>query len=76
MTDKNKLNLQNKLTKTGFVFSRQCLTVCVSGVWAGVENVREQKKLEGRKMPENAAESHTSTARFVGTLLTLRLYML
>ena len=41
------------------------LTVCVSGVWAGEENVREQKKLEARKLLENGDESHTSTARFV-----------
>jgi len=31
-------------------------------VWAGWENVREQEKLDTRKMPENAAESHTSGA--------------
>jgi hypothetical protein len=35
-------------------------------VWAGVDSVWEQKKLEARKMLENAAESHTSGARFVG----------
>jgi hypothetical protein len=40
-------------------------------VWAGVDSAWEQKKLEARKMPENAAESHTSGARFVGTLLIL-----
>jgi hypothetical protein len=34
-------------------------------VWAGVDNVWEQEKLEARKMLENAAESHTSGARFV-----------
>jgi hypothetical protein len=34
-------------------------------VWVGWENVREQKKLEARKLLENHAESHTSTARFV-----------
>ena len=44
------------------------LTVCVTCVWAGVDSVREQGKLEARKMLENAAESHTSGARFVGTL--------
>ena len=43
-----------------------CSTVSVSGVWVGVENIREQEKLEARKMLENTAESHTSTARFVG----------
>jgi len=41
-------------------------TVCVTCVWAGVDSVWEQKKLEARKMLENAAESHTSGARFVG----------
>jgi len=35
-------------------------------VWAGVDSVWEQEKLEARKMLENAAESHTSGARFVG----------
>jgi hypothetical protein len=39
-------------------------------VWVGVDSVWEQEKLEARKMLENAAESHTSGARFVGTLLT------
>jgi len=38
-------------------------------VWAGVDSAWEQEKLEARKMLENAAESHTSGARFVGTLL-------
>ena len=41
-------------------------TVCVTCVWAGVDKVWEQEKLEARKMLENAAESHTSGARFVG----------
>jgi hypothetical protein len=40
-------------------------TVCVTCVWAGVDSVWEQEKLEARKMLENAAESHTSGARFV-----------
>jgi hypothetical protein len=31
-----------------------------------VDSAWEQKKLEARKMLENAAESHTSGARFVG----------
>jgi len=35
-------------------------------VWVGVDNAWEQGKLEARKMLENAAESHTSGARFVG----------
>jgi hypothetical protein len=42
------------------------LTVCVSRWWAGVDNAWEQEKLDARKMLENAAESHTSGARFVG----------
>jgi hypothetical protein len=46
------------------------LTVCVTCVWAGVDSLWEQEKPEARKMLENAAESHTSGARFVGTLLT------
>jgi len=31
----------------------------------GVDSAWEQRKLEARKMLENAAESHTSGARFV-----------
>jgi len=34
-------------------------------VWAGVDSAWEQEKLEARKMLVNAAESHTSGARFV-----------
>jgi hypothetical protein len=37
-------------------------------VWAGVDSVWEQEKLEARKMLENAADSHTSGARCVGWL--------
>jgi hypothetical protein len=48
-----------------FSFAKR-LTVCVTCVWAGVDSVWEQEKLEARKMLENAAESHTSGARFVG----------
>jgi len=36
-----------------------------TGAGAGVDNVWEQKKLEARKMLENAAESPASSARFV-----------
>ena len=43
-------------------------TVCVTCVWAGVDSAWEQEKLEARKMLENAAESHTSGARFVGRI--------
>jgi hypothetical protein len=45
-------------------------TVCVTCVWAGVDSLWEQEKLEARKILENAAESHTSGARFVGWRLT------
>src|SRR6266542_3649182 len=48
-------------------------TVCVSCVWAGWDNVWEQRKPKARKLLLNRADSHTSAARFVGTLLTLRL---
>ena len=41
-------------------------TVCVTCVWAGVDSVWEQEKLEARKMLENAAESHTSGSIFKG----------
>jgi hypothetical protein len=44
------------------------LTACVTCVWAGVDSAWEQEKLEARKMLENAAESHTSGARFVSPL--------
>ena len=38
----------------------------------GVDNAWEQEKLEARKMLENAAESHTSGARFVGLLFAFK----
>jgi len=47
------------------MFYQVALTVCVTCVWAGVDSVWEQEKLEARKMLENGAESHTSGARFV-----------
>jgi hypothetical protein len=34
--------------------------------WGGRESAWEQRKLEARKMLENAAESPASSARFVG----------
>jgi len=37
-------------------------------VWAGVDSVWEQKKLEARKMLLNRADSHLSGARFVSPL--------
>jgi len=55
-------------------FTLLCLwhpTVCVTRVWAGVDNVWEQEKPEARKMLVNRAESHTSGARFVGTLFAM-----
>jgi hypothetical protein len=45
-----------------YCFARNCPTVCVSGGWAGVDSAWEQRKLEARKMPENAAESPASSA--------------
>jgi hypothetical protein len=42
------------------------LTACVTGAGAGVDSVREQKKLEARKLSKKAAESPASSARFVG----------
>jgi hypothetical protein len=45
-------------------------------VWAGVDSAWEQEKLEARKMLENAAESHTSGARFVGLFFVWKVYCL
>ena len=61
---------QDRLAVTLSITQRP--TVCVTCVWAGVDNAWEQEKLEARKILENGAESHTSGARFVGTLLTLQ----
>ncbi len=44
------------------IFIIQRLTVCVTGAGADVDKAWEQEKLEARKMPENAAESHLSSA--------------
>jgi hypothetical protein len=44
----------------------KCLTVCVTGGWAGAENAWEQEKLEAGKMLENSYSAHPSSARFVG----------
>jgi hypothetical protein len=60
--------------KNDFAFALGCPTVCVTCVWAGVDSVWEQEKLEARKMLENAAESHTSGARFVGRFCCARLF--
>jgi hypothetical protein len=37
-------------------------TVCVTRKWAGVDSTWGQYKPEVRKMPENGAESHPSSA--------------
>jgi hypothetical protein len=50
------------------------LTVCVTGAGAGVDKIWEQKKIEARKLFENAAESPASSARCVGTLFIGGLY--
>jgi len=50
-------------------YARERPTVCVTCVWAGVDKVWEQEKLEARKMLVNRADSHTSGARFVGQFL-------
>jgi hypothetical protein len=59
---------RNLRIKDGFALALWlCLpTACVTRVWAGVDKVWEQKKLEARKMLVNRADSHTSGARFVG----------
>jgi lipopolysaccharide biosynthesis protein len=54
------------------LLSDKRLTVCVSGLWAGRDSLREQKKLDTRKMLENRAESHKSTARFVRRCFVLQ----
>jgi len=41
---------------------------------AGVDSAWGQEKPEARKMPENAAESHTSGAHFVGRLYAVTLF--
>jgi hypothetical protein len=44
-------------------------TACVTGRWAGVDNVWKQRKPEARKLLENGGESHLSSARFVRRFL-------
>jgi hypothetical protein len=53
------------LQKEDYRMQGKRLTVCVTCVWAGVDSAWKQEKLEARKILENAAESHTSGARFV-----------
>ncbi len=59
-----------------FISLNRRLTVCVTCVWAGVDSAWEQEKPEARKILENAAESHTSGARFVGRVLNLSSYFI
>jgi len=56
-----------------FVILCQRPTVCVTCVWAGVDSAWEQEKPEARKKPVNAADSHTSGARFVGRFLLFKI---
>ena len=57
-------------------YARGLPTVGITGAGAGWDSAGEQEKPEASlswptgqgKMPENAAESHTSGARFVGQL--------
>jgi len=60
------LHINAKLSSDSDGYDTVRPTVCVTCVWAGVDSAWEQEKLEARKMLENAAESHTSGARFVG----------
>ena len=57
---------RNLRIKDDFAFALGCLTAGVTRKWAGWDSLREQEKLEARKLLENAAESHLSGARFVG----------
>ncbi|MCA1899863.1 MAG: hypothetical protein LDL50_04050 [Chloroflexi bacterium] len=45
------------------------LTVGVTCVWAGVDSLQEQEKLEAWKMPENAAHAQCSPTRQARALL-------
>lgn len=56
------------------IYSNDHLTVCVTGAGAGRDSAREQRKLEARKMLENAAESPASSARFVRSVLIGKVY--
>jgi len=60
---------RNLRIKDGFGFARGCLTVCITCVWAGVDSLWEQEKLEARKMLENAARPAGSPTRQVHALL-------
>lgn len=41
------------------------ITICITCVWAGVDNTWVLRILEARKLPENGAESPASGARFL-----------
>ena len=51
-------------------------TVCVTGAGAGVDSAWEPRKLEARKMLENAAESPASSARGVSPVLAITQFYL
>jgi hypothetical protein len=69
-----ELNMSSHFLTLFVLSCANCPTVCVTCVWAGVDSVWEQEKLEARKMPEHAAESHTSGARFVRCGFAFRLF--
>jgi hypothetical protein len=50
-------------------------TVGVTGAGEGVDSVWGQKKLDARKMLENAAESPASSARCVGRFLLWNIFL-
>lgn len=52
-----------------FVLTTVPPTFCVTCVWAGVDKVWEQEKLEARKILEDAADANTSGARFISRFL-------
>jgi hypothetical protein len=60
------LNVNHLVLELGFTRSQP--TVYVSGMWAGVDSLWEQKKLEARKMLENAARAQRSPTSSVCTL--------
>jgi len=56
-----------------FALYAKRLTVCVSRWWAGRDSLREQKKLEARKILVSRDESHQSATRGVRPLYYLNL---
>ena len=63
---------RNNLSKNFASSDDQRPTVCVTGRWAGVNEVWEQEKPEARKMLENGDESHLSSGRVREWRLRLR----